>query len=239
MNRIRFIKRSVVLAFALGFYGCSHTKATNIQQANGTGISKPNRVLIQDFSVSSEAVKTSSTPLAKLKALTSSDNGQSEKQDLQKEVRAALSDELMERIKKLGFDVARVDNGKNLTSREVLITGTITNVDEGNSVRRAIIGFGAGQSSVDSEVVVLGAESQKLLSFKAHSDSGNAPGAAATAGVGAAAEVGTAATAATSVVRAGAKAYSSASAQQASNLAEKISDEFETYAKKQGWLQQK
>jgi hypothetical protein len=239
MNRIHFVKGLAVLSISLGLLGCSHTKATNIQQSSSGALSKPTRILVQDFSVSSEAVKTSSTPLAKLKDMTSSDNGQSEKLALQKEVGSALSDELMDRMKKLGFDVARADAGKQPSSREIIVTGTITNVDEGNSVRRAIIGFGAGQSSVDSDVMILGAGNQKLLSFKAHSDSGNAPGAAATAGVGAAAEAGTAATAATSVARAGAKAYQSASAHQASNLADRISDEFETYAKNQGWIAEK
>lgn len=239
MNRNALLISLAALSFASGLSGCSNTKATNIHQSGGIALPKPTRILVQDFSLSSEAVKTSSTPLAKLKDLASSDNGQSEKLDLQKEVRSALSEALVDRIKKLGFDVAPVDAGKHPGSRELMITGTITNVDEGNSVRRAIIGFGAGQSSVDSNVMVLSPENQTLLSFKAHSDSGNAPGAAATAGVGAAAEAGTAATAATSVVRAGAKAYSSASAHQASNLAEKISEEFETYAKNQGWIIEK
>ena len=239
MNRITYLKGFTFLTIVLGLYGCSHTKATNLHQASAVSIDRPTRVLVQDFSVNQEAVKGSTTPLAKLENLASSDNGQGAKLELQKEVGSALSDELVSRIKKLGFDVVRVAAGKQPASNEVLISGVFTNVDEGNSLRRAVIGFGAGQSSVDSDVVVSSSDNQPLLSFKAHSDSGNAPGAAATAGVGAAAEVGTTAIAATSVARAGAKAYQSASAHQASNLAEKISEEFEDFAKSQGWIAKK
>lgn len=239
MKKINLLKVTTAVIIGLGLWGCSHTKVTNIQQASSLGAPKPTRILVQDFSVDKEAVKTSTTPLAKLESLASSDNGQGAKLELQNEVGKALSDELVDRFKKLGFEVVRVSAGKLPSPSEVLVTGTFTNVDEGNSVRRAIIGFGAGQSSVDSDVMVLGAGNRQLLAFKAHADSGNAPGAAATAGVGAAAEAGTAATAATSVVRAGAKSYSSASAHQASNLAEKISDEFEAYAKDQGWISRK
>ena len=239
MNRINYVKGFVLLFIGLGLNGCSHTKATNLHQASSVSIERPARVLVQDFSVTQEAVKSSTTPLAKLENLASSDHGQGAKLELQKEVGNTLSDELVSRIKKLGFDVVRVDVGKRPASNEVLISGAFTNVDEGNSLRRAVIGFGAGQSSVDSDVVVSSSNNQMLLSFKAHSDSGNAPGAAATAGVGAAAEVGTTAIVATNVARGGAKAYQSASAHQADNLAEKISEEFENFAKSQGWIAKK
>lgn len=236
MNQINYLKGFALLSILVGLYGCSHTKATNLHQVSAVSVERPTRILVQDFSVNQEAVKGSTTPLAKLENLASSDNGQAAKFELQQEVGTALSDELVSRIKKLGFDAVRVDSGKRPVFNEILISGAFTNVDEGNSLRRAVIGFGAGQSSVDSDVLVATSDNQVLLSFKAHSDSGNAPGAAATAGVGAAAEVGTTAIAATSVARAGAKAYQSASAHQASNLAEKISEEFENYAKSQGWI---
>lgn len=216
--------------------GCAQTKTSQVRQYASENEKRPTRILVQDFSMDASSVKTSTTPLAKIEDMASGDDGKGAKASLSQEVSGALSDELVERLKKLGFDALKVGASRQVGSDELMITGRFTNVDEGNAVRRAMIGFGAGQSSVDATVSILAAEGRQVMTMKAHADSGETPGAAVTAGVGAAAQAGTAATAAVSVAKGGAKAYQSASAHQASEIADKVSDEFEKLAKKQGWI---
>ena len=215
--------------------GCAQTKTSNVHQYSSEPLKRPDRILVQDFSMDQGIVKSSSTPLAKIENMVNGDDGKSAQNDLAKEVNDALSDELVSHFKELGFEAVRVSSGKKPGAGEVMVTGKFTNVDEGNAVRRTMIGFGAGQSSVDANITLVAPEGRPLVSMKAHADSGETPGAAVTAGVGAAAQAGTAATAAVSVAKGGARAYQSASAHQAAEIAEKISDEFEKYAKSQGW----
>lgn len=224
-----------ILAVSVAMAGCAKTQALNVLQASHVAIARPAHVLIQDFSADTGTIKASTSPLAKLEDLVGDDAAEQSRQ-LGQEVREALSAELVEKIRALGFTPVRVGASQAPAAGDVMIAGRFVNIDEGNAVRRAVVGFGAGQSSVDSEVRILAPGNRTLLSFEVHADSGNTPGAVATAGVGAAAEAGTAATAATSVARGGASAYISASAHQAAEMADRISEQFAGYAARQGWV---
>jgi len=121
----------------------------------------------------------------------------------------------------------------------ILITGQFTNINEGNRLRRNVIGLGMGQSSLDSKVRVLAPSAsgyQELISFDAHADSGEMPGAAVMGPAGAAAGAGTAAVIGANAAVGGVKSYKSASAQQAKKMAEQIADELARYFAQQGWI---
>lgn len=235
MKQRNFFQGLVVVSLTVILGACAQTKTSNVHQYSSESMQKPTRVLIQDFSMDPSAVKSSSSPFAKIGDMVKGDDGKSSKDDLSKEVGDALSSELVSQFKELGFEAVRVPAGRKPGAGEIMVSGKFTNVDEGNAVRRAMVGFGAGQSSVDANVTIVAPDERPLVSMKAHADSGETPGAAVTAGVGAAAQAGTAATAAVSVAKGGAKAYQSASAHQAAEIAGKISEEFEKYAKGQGW----
>jgi hypothetical protein len=64
---------------------------------------------------------------------------------------------------------------------DLLIDGQFENVDEGNPLRRVIIGFGSGAARLESRASVFqGAQRREILEFIVTADSGNLPGAAAT-----------------------------------------------------------
>ena len=105
-------------------------------------------------------------------------------------------------------------------------------------VKRNMIGFGAGQSLVEGQVVVSGLSSQgpvELITFTAHADSGSKPG-AITGPAGAAAGAGTAASVGVSVAKSAATIYQSSSSHEASEIADKIAEELSSYFVKQGWI---
>ena len=215
--------------------GCAQTNTTNVHLAEDVRIKQPARVLIQDFKVNPTDVKISSSPLSKVETLADSDHEKDARSDITREVNDVLYDELSAQLKDLGYTSIRATQGQMPARDEVMISGTFTNIDEGNAVRRALVGFGAGQSSVDADILIVTPQNRVIASLKAHADSGKTPGAAVTAGVGAAAQAGTAATAAVSVAKGGAKAYKSATATQTSDIADKIGEEFSKVAKLQGW----
>lgn len=224
------------MSLAMTLSACSVSKVMNVSHHETSKISKPAHVLVQDFVIDSNAVKGSSSPLAKLQNLADSQHENESKNELMRDANDALYEKLASQLKDLGFSPLRATAGQIPKQDEIMISGQFTNIDEGNAVRRALVGFGAGQSSVDASVRITASNQRELLSLKAHADSGKAPGAAVTAGVGAAAQTGAAATTATSVVRGGAKAYQSAISTQSTEIAEKVGEEFAKLAKSQGWI---
>lgn len=63
-----------------------------------------------------------------------------------------MSDSVVNDLKKLGYPSRRLRPGEPLPEEGVLLRGLFANVDEGNRLRRAAIGFGAGHT--DLQVIV-------------------------------------------------------------------------------------
>ena len=227
------------LTFVTFSISCAKTNIGNIKETDSVHITRPSRILIQDFTVDSQSIQTSSSPFAKLKSAITDDSADDIKNKLGNEVIDALSKELEEKVKALGINTVRVNKAQLPSQNEIVISGQFVKIDEGNAIRRNLIGLGAGQSSIDTKVQVstqTAEGNQVLLNFNAHADSGNMPGAVVLGPAGAAAGAGTAAVAATNVAKGAASAYKSDSANQASALADKITETLSSYFKEQGWI---
>lgn len=239
MNPKSLIKFSTLCLCTLLLSGCAKSNLAKIHEYNAdVGSARPTRVLLQDFNANAGAVETSSSPFAKLKRLAGSESLDQEKQDLIKEVNTALTSELSEKLSAMGLAVERVSAGRQPQANELLLSGRFLEIEEGNAVRRNLIGLGAGQSTLDCEVHVTTRGStgiRELLNFNAHADSGNMPGAAVMGPAGAAAGAGKAAVAAVNVAKGAATSYQSSSAHQATQIADKIRTELSSYFAKQGW----
>jgi Domain of unknown function (DUF4410) len=123
---------------------------------------------------------------------------------------------------------------------ESIVDGQFHDIDEGNRLRRLVIGFGAGTSKLDTQVQIYqynAGTPDQLLNFTTHAESGKMPGAAVTMGAGAAAQGGvTLAAGAASMGVAGAKTYRSSMGFLADSTAKQIVAYFSQYAAKQGWI---
>ena len=181
---------ALLLVNSLLLTGCAKTHVGNLHEQVATDMQRPNRILIQNFSTNMQNVKTSSSPLAKLKGMVSDESPEQTKEALTQEVVKALSEELTEKVKDMGYSAVLVTSDSQLQQGDLLISGRILDMDEGNALRRNLIGLGAGQSSLDTEVNVLGGTrtgTQTLMNFKVHADSGSMPGAVVMGPAGAAA----------------------------------------------------
>ena len=121
---------------------------------------------------------------------------------------------------------------------DLVVNGEFIDINEGNRLRRIVIGFGSGESAVDTQIHVYeGAQARRLADFTTHSDSGHAPGTAvtmtagavATGGVGAAAVAGEAAVS-------GIRAHRSATAQMAGRSADQAAAYLSELFAKEGWI---
>ncbi len=237
---IQPLRFTLVFALALLAAGCAKTNVRTTEEVAYTGMPRPERVLIYNFVVSPSDIAQNSSLFAKLGRGMSDSNQSAEEIKLAREVSDALATELTVKVANMGLNPLRADpNATTIMAGSIIITGQFTKIDEGNRLRRNMIGFGAGQSAVDATVKVLAPTRsgyEEIIGFDAHADSGNMPGAAVMGPAGAAAGASTAAVLATNAAISGAKSYKSESAHQAKDLAEKIASELAKYFAQQGWI---
>lgn len=219
--------------------GCAQTNVQMSNEIASSGLSRPQQVLIYNFAVSPADIQQNSSIFARINRNMGNSDQTAEQIQLGREVADALATELTQKIAAMGLNPVRAIDNMPVSQGSILITGHFVNIDEGNRLRRNVIGLGLGQSSVDTEVRLLApgpSGYQELITFEAHADSGEMPGAAVMGPAGAAAGAGTAAVIATNTVMSGVKSYKSSSAQQAKKIADEISAHLAKYFAQQGWI---
>ncbi|MFI5396837.1 MAG: DUF4410 domain-containing protein [Candidatus Binatia bacterium] len=235
-------QRDLLLAcsVALALWGCARTVVKPQQESVPEGFSRPTRILVYDFVVSESEVTENEGVLAQIRSRGSSSTESEREFDIGRQAAGAYAEDLVSGIRAFGLPAERAQPGMPIVSNTLLINGQFLNVDEGNRLRRVVIGFGAGSSRVDSRVqvyYVTGTEQRKLLEFTTHADSGQMPGAAATMGVGAAAQGGvTAGMAAANAAVGGAKVNRSGVENMAGRSAQEAVAYLSEYFAKQGWI---
>ena len=161
-------------------------------------------------------------------------------QDIGHETANSFAEELVKRINNLGLPVERGQRGMPLPANALLISGQFLDVNEGNRLARTVIGFGVGESTMDTQVQVYAPSTtgyHMVLEFKTHADSGDMPGAAVTGPAGAAAAGGlTAGVAAANLAVGGIKGYRSSVGSMASRSANQASDYLSQFFAQNGWI---
>lgn len=93
-----------------------------------------------------------------------------------------MSMEIVEDLEAKGIPARRLRAGDPMPSEGWLVRGVVTELDEGNRIRKAVVGFGAGKSQLTLYVnfsnLSEGA-AQPFYSFEASNNSGDMPGGAA------------------------------------------------------------
>jgi len=239
MRVMSLLKCLAVLALALTILGCAKAKVRETNEVAYTGLPRPTRVLIYNFTANPASVKENASVFAKIGRAIENSNQTADQIEEVREVSDALATELTTKIAAMGLNPLRADSNMPIDKGSIVIAGRFFNIDEGNRLRRNAIGFGAGQSSVDSAVSVLApgpSGLNEIIAFEAHADSGEMPGAAVMGPAGAAAGASTAAVLATNAAVGGIKSYKSAAATQAKDMADKIAAELAKYFAQQGWI---
>ncbi|CAD6534353.1 hypothetical protein LMG27952_02935 [Paraburkholderia hiiakae] len=65
-----------------------------------------------------------------------------------------MADALVNDLRAKGLDARRLHSGAPLPAQGWLVRGVFLSVDEGNSLRRAVVGFGSGASQIELAVAV-------------------------------------------------------------------------------------
>jgi hypothetical protein len=240
MTRADRLGLSAAAVIAFGLAGCGAASVQPLYEQNATGVARPTMVVVYRFAVAADEVTENQGFFSKVERQMSSTPMSDEQRRTARESADRLANDLVTGIQGLGLPVALASPDQPLTPNTVLITGAFVDINEGNKLRQAVIGLGAGQSSIDTRMRVLiwsGGREQVLARFETHVDSGEMPGAALTMGAGAAATGGVSAgMAAANVAIGGAKAYHSAMDPMIDRMAEKAVASLSQYFASQGWI---
>jgi hypothetical protein len=225
------------LPVALLFFiaACGQTAVRPLGRIQDTNLPPPARILVYDFTMADSVVKEYQGILRQQPAVT---NPAERESQIKRHAADAATGELVKGLRGLGFAVAPVARGTPVADNDLLIDGKFLAVDQGNPLRRLLIGFGSGASKVETRVELYhGTERRKLLEFTTRSDSGRMPGAAATVPAGAAVQGGvTAGVIASGAIGTGYEAYRTDVAQMARATAEQSVRYLSEFFAKQGWI---
>jgi hypothetical protein len=232
--------RTMLLSFAIISAGCAGAKVTEQSDQASIANVRPSAVVIYPFAVSASEV-TMNQGFFQKAYVTMSGADQTEQQlQLADQTAQNVCVQVAANLTGKGITTTCLNRGTAPTGSNVLIIdGNFTDINEGNRLRRMVIGLGAGQSTLDTVVQAyqktdLG--SQQVMDFSTHADSGYMPGAGVTGPAGAAAGGATAAESlAVNVAAGGVKNVTSSTGYLADKTSGQIVDQVNGYYAKQGW----
>jgi len=209
---------------------CTHSSVQPEHETQRATLPQPRIVIVDTFSGARRALG------AYERAHGGGDKNDEHTPQLAHKVAKVFADELVEKIRDLGWPAERASKGGTIPADALVVTGRFVNIDAGSRAGRLVIGLGAGRASVDTQVRVF-ASGASVLEFKTHADSGELPGAAVTMGAGAAVVGGVTATmAAGNAAVGGVKAYRTTLEALADDSADRAVEYLSKYFADQNWI---
>ena len=219
-----------------------HPDPVRASQAIETEPFFPDWIEVYDFDFSGSSVHENGSPLQWTLDFLSQDSAEVRRNEIAADAAANLSVQTVKRLDQMGFSVIRIspDDDVPMPGNNLVVTGRLIDVDEGNSLTRVAVGLGAGESTLDTEVKVYRVshgERAEILAFNTHADSGRMPGLAESMPLGVfligpitvLSTVGDAAST-------GQKIYSTKIEYLASETGEQISAYLSQYAADESWI---
>ncbi len=176
------------LAFAV-VTACARvsTQSGNVQVV---GLPRPQRIVVHDFAVSPAAVSRDTAIGARLMELAKSTPEAEERAKIGQAVARVVTESLVKEISQLGIPAVAAVNAGPVAGPSLAIEGQFLTVEEGNRLRRMVVGFGAGASEVRALVQIYETtnDSRRLVEdFYTTVKSSRKPGMGPMVGAGAAA----------------------------------------------------
>ena len=243
---------SICVALFAMLAGCAKVSVTprGVEQTNPALVadaleaapSAPAQVAVRDFTFNPSSVKENGSPLHRGTDLFRHSSADERRVAIARDAAATLSTQTAKRLAKTGVAAVRIpgDSDAPVYNNSLLVTGRLIDVDEGNRFTRIALGFGAGESRLDTEVHVyrvVEGEKAEVLAFTTHADSGRMPGLLPSMGVGQLV-LGpiTALTMVEDAASSGQKIYSSQMEYLAGKTADQVANYLSQYEADNGWI---
>jgi hypothetical protein len=202
----------------------------------------PAQIAVRDFSFSNSSVTENQAPLHRTADLFRRSSADARRAEIGRDVAAVVAEDTAKHLNKMGLRAVRIasDNDISLAGNFLLVTGRLSEVDEGNRFTRVAFGLGAGESRLKTEVHVyrvVNGEKAEVLAFTTRADSGKMPGMLASMGAGEVL-IGpiTLLTAAENAASSGQKIYSSQIDYLAGKTSDQVARYLSQYAAEESWI---
>jgi len=235
------ILQSAFLLLALAAVGCAGASVNSqSQQAAPISNVRPSAVVVYPFAVSPDEVTLNQSFFQRAYRQVSGTNQTADQIQIADQTAHNVCVQVAANLTGKGITATCLNRGTPPAGNNVLIVdGKFTDINEGNRLRRMVVGLGSGQSTLDTNVQTYQKTdegSQQLADFTTHADSGYMPGAGITGPAGAAAGGATAAASlAVNVAAGGVKNFTSSTGFLADKTATQITDQISSYYAQQGW----
>ena len=228
----RFAARVALATFSLA--ACGQAGVRDIKLTQEKNLPRPARILVYDFAVSEREVTEYQGIMRQQPSIK---NPLERERQIAVEAKDALASEVVDGLRAIGFSAERATRGNRASGNEMTIDGQFLAVDEGNPLRRLMIGLGSGTSIVQTRVQVYqGREAKRLIEFTTHSDSGKLPGAGPALGAGAAVQGVTVGMVVANSAVAGVKTFDSEVARMAAFSGDQVVRYLSEFFAQQGWI---
>jgi len=172
--------------------GCKSAKVTGERNYAGTNVSRPEIIYVADFALGVENIHHEEGLVTERPRLPGRVRGIISGEADTPEARARELVELMAKslvadLKQAGFQATRLRPGIELPTKGWIITGVFTEVQEGNRLRRSVVGLGQGATDVQLVAAVQDlshGSPRPVQEVATDASSGSAPGGAATIALG-------------------------------------------------------
>jgi Domain of unknown function (DUF4410) len=234
--------RRAYLLGVLVLAGCASAAVTQQAQRAPADYDRPSQIVIYPFAANPAEVTLNQSIIQKAYRGATGNNQNVDQLQIAHDTAQAICQQVVSDLTSQGYNAICAQRGTFVAGGNILIVdGALTNISEGNRLRRLVIGFGTGASTLDSNVSMyqrIGGNLNQVLAFSTHADSGKMPGAAVMAPVGVAAGGGAAAVVGMNAAVGGAKTYSSSTSSLAKKTSDQIVKTVTDYTARAGWRMQ-
>lgn len=232
-----FGRMTVLLGVAIA--GCASAKVTQQAQRLPADSNRPSQIVIYPFAADPSDVSLNQSIIQTASRSASGDNENASQLQIARETAESVCQQIASDLKANEYNAICVKRGTFIAGDNMLLVdGSFTNINEGNRLRRLVVGLGTGSSTMDTDVAMyqrVGGNLHQVLAFSTHADSGKMPGAAVMAPVGVAAGGTAASVVGMNAVAGGAKTYSSSTSSLAKKTADQIVKTVVDYSVRAGW----
>jgi len=226
-------------AMLLALAGCASTDVETTSPYTGHRLARPAQVIVAPFTTLAKDVRLDQGVGARVARAVEDEPANQAELQAARAAQAALQTALVQALRAKGLP-AEAGRAENAHGNALLVQGQIVSVDEGNRTRRTLIGFGAGRSSMTSEVQVFyvagRAAPQFLESFEAVTAGPRTPGLALPLGAGAAAGHAGLSAVVGGTVQGASEVRRVRSNPHAQRLADAVAQRIAGFAAGQGWI---
>lgn len=152
-DAMKFKYIATLICLAAFLTGCSTAKVVSVKELSTPSITQPKTIYVADFELQTNIIKQSRGLISSMThhegAVGRAIEGHSaDTTVLSKKLVDQMRDRIIHRLKKKGFQAVAFNVHTPLPTNGWLVRGTFTEVQEGNRLNRAVVGFGLGRTAI-------------------------------------------------------------------------------------------